>query len=77
MKVDNREECEVSLCGRCHLPTHKTVNCTEFGDNCCPRCLEWDHWEDSCWAADSITAPVCSRSHRLSNIQFPCTVGNL
>jgi len=60
MKVDNREETDMNLCGRCHLPTHKTVNCTEFGDNSCPRCLSWEHWEESCWAADS-PMPVCER----------------
>jgi len=60
MKVDNRAETDLNLCGRCHLPTHKTAKCTEFGDNSCPRCLSWDHWEDSCWAADS-PIPVCER----------------
>jgi len=60
MKVDNQNETDLNLCGRCHLPTHKTAKCTEFGDNNCPRCLAWEHWEDSCWAADT-PMPVCER----------------
>merc|ERR1719317_848508 len=60
MKVDNKEETDMNLCGRCHLPTHKTAKCTDFGENSCPRCLSWDHWEESCWAADS-PMPVCQR----------------
>jgi len=60
MKVDNKEDTDMNLCGRCHLPTHKTANCTDFGENSCPRCLSWDHWEESCWAADS-PMPVCER----------------
>lgn len=60
MKVDNVADTDMNLCGRCHLPTHKTAKCTEFGDNCCPRCLSWEHWEESCWAADS-PMPVCER----------------
>merc|ERR1719312_2024208 len=60
MKVDNKDETDMNLCGRCHLPTHKTAKCTDFGENSCPRCLSWDHWEESCWAADS-PMPVCQR----------------
>jgi len=60
MKVDNQNETDLNLCGRCHLPTHKTAKCTEFGDNNCPRCLAWEHWEDSCWAADT-PKPICER----------------
>lgn len=59
IKVDNEAESGLKLCGRCHLPTHKTEECTEFTDNCCPRCLSWEHWEDSCWTTDS-PMEVCS-----------------
>merc|ERR1719447_806367 len=54
MKVENEAESEMELCGRCHLPTHKTKACPEFGTLSCPRCLEWGHWEDSCWAIDHV-----------------------
>jgi len=53
MKVDDKNENNLNLCGRCHLPNCKTETCTEYGDNCCPRCLAWDHWEDTCWTQDS------------------------
>merc|ERR1712133_214786 len=59
MKVDNKDENNLNLCGRCHLPNRKTATCTEYGDNCCPRCLAWDHWEDTCWTQDS-PAHVCA-----------------
>jgi len=60
MKVENESESEMELCGRCHLPTHKTKACPEFGTLSCPRCLEWGHWEDACWTQDG-EAHVCSR----------------
>ena len=34
---------------RCHDPSHTAAECKDFGDLRCPRCLEWDHWEDTCW----------------------------
>jgi len=60
MKVENESESEMALCGRCHLPTHKTKVCPEFGTLSCPRCLEWGHWEDACWTQDG-EPHVCSR----------------
>merc|ERR1712233_225072 len=60
MKVENESESEMELCGRCHLPTHKTKACPEFGTLSCPRCLEWGHWEDACWTQDG-EPHVCSR----------------
>ena len=35
---------------------YRTETCQEYGDLCCPRCLSWDHWEDSC----SYLNYVCS-----------------
>jgi len=61
MKVDNKDETDLNLCGRCHLPTHKTAKCTDFGENSCPRCLSWDHWEESCWMHEDGQMPVCER----------------
>merc|ERR1712200_6307 len=29
LKVDNKDESGLNLCGRCHLPTHGTKKCTE------------------------------------------------
>jgi len=60
MKVDNKDETDLNLCGRCHLPTHKTAKCTDYGENSCPRCLSWDHWEESCWMHEG-QMPVCER----------------
>jgi len=60
MKVENESESDMALCGRCHLPTHKTKACPEFGTLSCPRCLEWGHWEDACWTQDA-ESHVCSR----------------
>merc|ERR1719350_1932913 len=60
MKVENESESEMELCGRCHLPTHKTKACPEFGTLSCPRCLEWGHWEDACWTQDG-EPHVCSK----------------
>jgi len=61
MKVDNKDETDLNLCGRCHLPTHKTAKCTDFGENSCPRCLSWNHWEESCWMHEDGQMPVCER----------------
>ena len=38
----------------CHLSVFRTKACPEFGTLSCPRCLEWGHWEDSCWAIDHV-----------------------
>ena len=32
---------------------YRTGECTEYGDNNCPRCMSWDHWEDTCWTLES------------------------
>merc|ERR1719357_1260648 len=32
MKVDNKDETDLNLCGRCHLPTHKTAKCLSVKD---------------------------------------------
>ena len=37
-----------------HPPVFRTKACPEFGTLSCPRCLEWGHWEDSCWAIDHV-----------------------
>ena len=37
-----------------HPPVSRTKACPEFGTLSCPRCLEWGHWEDSCWAIDHV-----------------------
>ena len=37
-----------------HPSLSRTKACPEFGTLSCPRCLEWGHWEDSCWAIDHV-----------------------
>ena len=37
-----------------HWSLSRTKACPEFGTLSCPRCLEWGHWEDSCWAIDHV-----------------------
>ena len=37
-----------------HPSVSRTKACPEFGTLSCPRCLEWGHWEDSCWAIDHV-----------------------
>ena len=32
----------------------RTSECREYGDLHCPRCLAWDHWEDSCPYLDYV-----------------------
>lgn len=61
MKVENEDDSDMVLCGRCHLPTHRTGACTEFGTVSCPRCLDWGHWEDSCHTLDGANPTVCQR----------------
>jgi len=68
MKLDNKEDSNLNLCGRCHLPNHKTSDCTEYGDNMCPRCLVWDHWEDSCWTLET-PQHVCELCHQEGHTQ--------
>ena len=50
--TDDIAKSKIKLCPRCHSPHHNVNECTEFGDLKCPRCLEWDHWEDSCWTTE-------------------------
>ena len=52
------------LIDRCHDPSHTAADCKDFGDLKCPRCLEWDHWEDTCWtnltSEDKETCETCN-----------------
>jgi len=66
-KVENEAESDLDLCGRCHLPTHKTAACTEYNDSLCPRCLCWDHWEDSCPLYHN--GYVCSRCNEAGHVE--------
>ena len=46
-----------------HLtPSSRTKACPEFGSLSCPRCLEWSHWEESCWTIEPGQTHVCTRS---------------
>ncbi len=49
IRIDDIANSKLKLCPRCHSPHHTVNECTEFADLKCPRCLEWNHWEDSCW----------------------------
>jgi len=66
-KVDNEEESGLNLCGRCHLPTHRTDACTEYNDSLCPRCLSWDHWENSCPVLENQY--VCTRCNYIGHLE--------
>jgi len=37
----------------------RVEDCTEFGNLTCPRCLDWNHWEDSCPETDNFCT-ICS-----------------
>lgn len=63
IRCDDDTVSDLKLCCRCHSPGHKTNACTEFGDLVCPRCLEWDHWEDTCPMASSTCAVCCTEGH--------------
>ncbi|QQP50102.1 Uncharacterized protein FKW44_010994 [Caligus rogercresseyi] len=61
IKVDDKNKDDLNLCGRCHNMSHFTKQCNEFGNLKCPRCLEWEHWEDTCpTALISTDCSVCS-----------------
>lgn len=62
IKVDDMANSKLRFCPRCHSPHHTVSECTEFGDLKCPRCLEWEHWEDSCWTNDDPDDLVSQRS---------------
>ena len=58
IKIDDIANSKIKLCPRCHSPHCSVDKCTEFGDLKCPRCLEWAHWEDSCWTVEDSNNPV-------------------
>ena len=49
IRVDDKNSSKIKLCARCHAPDHDVQTCTDFGGLMCPRCMEFDHWEDTCW----------------------------
>ncbi|XP_023323711.1 uncharacterized protein LOC111697812 [Eurytemora carolleeae] len=75
MKVDNKDESDLKLCGRCHLPTHNTATCTEYNNLFCPRCLSWEHWEDSCPIQDQDIN--CSRCNYIGHLEEVHDVTNV
>jgi len=52
IRVEDMANSKLKFCPRCHSPHHGVNECKEFGDLMCPRCMEWEHWEDSCWTTD-------------------------
>jgi len=66
-KVQNEADSGLDLCGRCHLPTHKTCECTEYCDSLCPACLSWDHWIDSCPVQENEY--VCSICNYIGHLE--------
>ena len=58
IKIDDIANSKIKLCPRCHSPHHTVNECTEFGNLKCPRCLEWSHWEDSCWTIEDYNDQV-------------------
>ena len=67
IRVDDMANSKLKFCPRCHSPHHTVNECREFGDLKCPRCMEWDHWEDSCWANDDPDDLVSCLSRFLRN----------
>lgn len=63
IRVDDMEKSKLKLCQRCHSHMHKVNDCPEFGSLKCPRCMEWSHWEDTCWTNEAtdqmITCDTC------------------
>ena len=47
----------------CNSGLFRTSECREYGDLHCPRCLSWDHWEDSCPYLDYICSVCGYRGH--------------
>ena len=64
IRCDDDTVDDLRLYSRCHDPTHATADCHEFGDLGCPRCLEWNHWEDTCHARDDV-CKVCQVTIKL------------
>ena len=58
IKIDDIANSKIKLCPRCHSPHCNLEICREFGDLKCPRCLAWEHWEDSCWTIEDPNNPV-------------------
>ena len=52
IRVEDMANSKLKFCPRCHSPQCNVNICKEFGDLKCPRCMEWEHWEDSCWTND-------------------------
>ncbi len=48
IRCDDNTVGDLHLCQRCHSHEHPTDDCKTFASLRCPRCLRWDHWEDSC-----------------------------
>ncbi len=63
IRIDDRENTLLKLCPRCHGVGHGVSDCTEYGDMTCPRCLDWNHWEDSCPNSDVICSTCNTVGH--------------
>ena len=68
IKIDDIANSKIKLCPRCHSPHHTVNECTEFGNLKCPRCLEWSHWEDSCWTVEDPNNQVIRKKYY---VKFP------
>ena len=72
IKIDDIANSKIKLCPRCHSPHHTVNECTEFGNLKCPRCLEWSHWEDSCWTVEDPNNQVLNKKKIiLYYVKFP------
>ena len=59
IRIDDCQNSLIKLCPRCHGVGHLVSECSEFGNLSCPRCLQWDHWEDSCPSSD-VMCDTCN-----------------
>jgi hypothetical protein len=63
IRIEDLENSLLKLCPRCHGVGHSVKECSEFGDLSCPRCLDWNHWEDSCPNVDVICSSCNNVGH--------------
>ena len=57
IRCDGETAPALRLCPRCHAPGHAAAGCCEFGPLACPRCMDWQHWEDTCPTREAEAAP--------------------
>jgi len=70
IRIDDIANSKLKLCPRCHSPHHTVNDCDEFGNLKCPRCLQWEHWEDSCPFNDEPNRAQCEVCKEFGHISI-------